>query len=76
MSIYGQKLTSEEMAERNTLDRQVVQEIMNLGAVTDDQIWHIVYLLSLEMDDTDAMKKLSAFVRENRPKAFLSSVEE
>jgi hypothetical protein len=65
MTVFGQKLQSEEHAERSMQCRQVVSEIMNFG-VTQGQIWHIVYLLGLELEDVEDMKALTAFVKERK----------
>ena len=43
--------------------RDIVQEILNFG-VSQQQILYIVYLLALELEDRDAMLKISNSVKQ------------
>ncbi|MGI9268980.1 MAG: hypothetical protein ACR2PE_00465 [Porticoccus sp.] len=42
---------------KKSISREVVQEIMNYG-VTQPQIKHIIYLLSLELEDNNLMRSI------------------
>jgi hypothetical protein len=59
---YGQ-LKSEKLAEENTVCRQIVKEIANFG-VTQRQQLLIIYLLALELENTEQMQNITALVRE------------
>ena len=60
--LYG-KFQSEEVAEQNIQCRQIVREIMNFG-VSQRQIWFIMYLLALELENVDDLKMASDFIKE------------
>jgi hypothetical protein len=42
--------------------RDIVKEITSFG-VNDDQIFHIIYLLSLNLENIEIMKEVSAFLK-------------
>jgi hypothetical protein len=72
MNVYG-KLDSEREADENLVCRQVVSEIMNFG-VTQRQIWYIIYLLGMHLEDVDEMREVVGFVKETKgTELFLSS---
>jgi hypothetical protein len=72
--MYG-KLDSERIADENKTCRQIVSEIMNFG-VTQRQIWYIIYLLGMHLDDVDEMREVAGFVKETKgDELFLSSIE-
>lgn len=59
---YGQ-LRSEKVAEENTVCRQIVREISNFG-VNQRQLLFIMYLLALELENTEQMQNITALIRE------------
>jgi hypothetical protein len=59
---YGQ-MKSEKVAEENTACRQIVREISNFG-VNQRQTLFIIYLLALELENTEQMQNITALVRE------------
>lgn len=72
MNVYG-KLDSEREADENLVCRQVVSEIMNFG-VTQRQIWYIIYLLGMHLEDVNEMREVVGFVKETKgTDLFLSS---
>jgi|TARA_R100000081_G_scaffold53342_1_gene25895 hypothetical protein len=42
--------------------REIVKEIVNFG-VNDEQIIHIIYLLSLNLEDNEKMSKISQTIK-------------
>ena len=52
-TINKEKLVSDQL-----IARQIVGEILNFG-VSQQQILSVCYLLSLELEDAEAMKKIS-----------------
>ena len=60
--LYGK--TEEEKLASETLEcRNIVKTILDYG-VSQRQILHICKLLSLELEDTNAMKRISSLVNE------------
>tara|TARA_A100001011_G_C14065475_1_gene737975 strand:- start:142 stop:378 length:237 start_codon:yes stop_codon:yes gene_type:complete len=60
--LYGK--TEEEIVASESLEcRDIVKTILDYG-VSQRQILHICKLLSLELEDTNAMKKISSLVNE------------
>lgn len=55
----------EACVEDNIQCRDIVREIMRFG-VSQKQIYFIMYLLSLELENVEHMKELSAIFREVR----------
>lgn len=62
MTLYG-KLDSETVAEQNLQCRQIVKEITNFG-VTQRQIWYIMYLLALELENVEELQMATDFIKE------------
>ncbi len=60
--LFGQ-LDSEKLAEEKLICRQIVNEIGNFG-ITERQRLAIIHMLSLELEDVEAMQAISALVRE------------
>lgn len=61
--------------EENKICRQIVREIIKFG-VNQRQLWYIVHLLGLEMDDINNSQALASFVRETKPEIFMERNEE
>ena len=58
---YGK--TDEEIVALDTFtDRQIVQEILKYG-VSQTQIMHIAYLLSLELENGEALRDISMCIK-------------
>ena len=60
--LYG-KTDNEQVSAESLECRQIVQTIMKHG-VTQCQILHICKLLSLELENTNAMQRISSIVNE------------
>jgi len=59
---YG-KLPSEKLAEENQTCRQIVKNISEFG-VTQRQMTMIIYLLALELENTEQMQVITQTVKE------------
>ena len=53
----------EEWAHESKKSREIVAEILNFG-VSQRQIYKIAYLLSLELENRDAMVSISSCIKE------------
>ena len=62
MAVQYGKTKEESNIEDNIMCREIVQEILNFG-VTQGQLLQIVYLLSLELEETHVMQDLSQSVK-------------
>lgn len=72
---YGE-LQSEKLAEENRIAREIVKEINNFG-INERQRWLIMYILSMELENVDDLKKMTTFIREIKgDNIFLMSSEE
>ncbi len=60
--LYG-KTEEEKLASESLECRNIVKTILDYG-VSQRQILHICKLLSLELEDTNAMKRISSLVNE------------
>ncbi len=60
--LYG-KTEEEKLASESLECRNIVKTILDYG-VSQRQILHICKLLSLELEDTSAMKRISSLVNE------------
>lgn len=60
----------EKKAEETQKSREIVAEILNFG-VSQQQILRIAYLLSLELENIDAMKNVSQCI-----KTYIEGLEE
>jgi hypothetical protein len=56
------KSESDKKAEDLLMCRQITSEILNFG-VSQDQILQIIYLLSLELEDREALLEISTVVK-------------
>ena len=59
---YG-KSDKDMAVDERTKAREIVHEILNFG-VSQQQILYIAYLLALELEDRDAMLKISNSVKQ------------
>jgi methionine synthase II (cobalamin-independent) len=59
---YG-KFDKEILVDDRAKARDIVQEILNFG-VSQQQILYIAYLLALELEDRDAMIKISNSIKQ------------
>ena len=59
---YGE-FDSEKRAKENLVARQVVKEINNFG-INERQKMMIMYLLALELENTEHMRDLTTVIRE------------
>ena len=57
------KSSTDKKAEEVLKARQIVQEIMNFG-VTQQQVLRVTYLLSLELENRNAMINISETIKE------------
>ena len=60
---YGQT-DEEKWASESLASREIVSEILNYG-VTQRQIMNIAYLLSLELEDRNALQAISGVIKEH-----------
>jgi hypothetical protein len=75
MEMYG-KSDSDKMADDILVCRKIVSEIVHFE-VTQRQIWYIIYLLGLNLEDVEAMRAVTGFVKECMgDELFLSSAVE
>jgi hypothetical protein len=61
-NLYGQT-QSEKIATENKIARQIVSEINQFG-INDRQRWLILYQLSLELENVEDMKSMTAHIKE------------
>jgi hypothetical protein len=59
---YGE-FDSEKSAEENNACRQIVKEINNFG-INERQRMFIIYLLGLELENTEHMRQVTTMARE------------
>ena len=72
---YGE-LQSEKLAEENRIAREIVREINNFG-INERQRWLIMYILSMELENVDDLRKMTTFIKETKgDNIFLISSEE
>lgn len=71
---YG-KLPSEIMADENLQCRQIVKEIMNFG-VNQRQIWYVMYLLAMELENIDDLKMATDFIKEYKGSTVFMTLTE
>lgn len=62
MEIFG-KLESDNVAEETLMCRKIVSEIVHFE-VTQRQIWYIIYLLGLHLEDVEEMRAVTGFVKD------------
>ena len=60
-TLYGQS-HSDKLAEENLVCRQMVREINNFG-ITQRQSLLLIYLIALELENTDHMRTITQVVR-------------
>lgn len=61
--------------EENKVCRHIVNEIVKFG-VNQRQLWYIVRLIGLEMENVNDAQSLAAFVRETKPEIFMERNQE
>lgn len=61
-SVYGE-LNAEKLAADSEIAHKIVSEIGQFG-VSDRQRLLVIYYLTLELEDIDAMKSLSSYIKE------------
>lgn len=72
---YGE-LQSEKLTKENETAREIVREINNFG-INERQRWLIIYLLSMELEIVEDLKKMTNFIKETKgDNIFLMSSEE
>jgi hypothetical protein len=70
--LFG-KTDTDELAEQNLQCRQIVREITNFG-VNQRQIWYIMYLLALELENVPDLQMATDFIKEYKgAELFLTS---
>lgn len=60
--MYG-TLASEKLAEENQVCRQIVKNISDFG-VTQRQIVMVIYLLALELENTEQMQMITQMIND------------
>lgn len=71
--LFGNNFESEKLAKENEDCRKIVREIFKQG-VTQRQIWMVVYLLGLSLEDHEDLRELTGFVKEYKgSELFLTS---
>jgi hypothetical protein len=70
---YGQT-ESEKLAAEKQVCRQILAEINKFG-ISQRQAMFLIYLLSSELEDIEAMQTLTTVIREIGGHAFVSSLE-
>lgn len=68
---YG-KAHSERLAEENQTCRQIVKEINNFG-VNERQRLLVIYLLAMELENTERMRSITNLVKEQAGKELFIS---
>ena len=72
---YGE-LQSEKLTKENETAREIVKEINNFG-INERQRWLIMYLLSMELENVEDLKRMTNFIKETKgDNIFLMSSEE
>lgn len=72
---YGQ-FQSERLAEESQAARDIVKVINNYG-ISERQRWLVMYFLSLELENIEDLKAMSAFIKARKSaEIFLSGNEE
>ena len=61
-TMFGE-LNSEKLAKDSNIARDIVREIGHFG-VNDRQRWLVIYYLSMELENVDEMKRMTAFIKE------------
>jgi hypothetical protein len=61
VTTYGQ-LSSEKIVNENMIVRDMVKEISNVG-INERQRLFLIYLLALELENVELMKKLTSLVK-------------
>jgi len=70
---YG-KLASDVLAEENKVARDIVREIAQFG-INERQKILVMYLLSLELENVNDMKKFSSFIKSEKSDIFIAPEE-
>ena len=59
-----------ENVENSIKCREIVQTILDYG-VSQKDLYQLIYLLSLELENVEHMKKISQFINENKKSNIL-----
>lgn len=75
---FGESTNEEEDIAERAKAREIVQVVLDHG-VNQNQIYHMIYLLALELENQENMKKISRLVKKvtsnNQPKSSLITGE-
>jgi hypothetical protein len=73
--LFG-KLSSDRLAEQNDKCRRLVKDIID-SEVDDRQIWFMIYLLGMNLENVDDLKMLTDFIKEYKnTNVFFTTGEE
>lgn len=64
--MYGQ-MQSEKMVEDANVGRQIAREVSRFG-INENQRWHVIFQLALELEDVNDMKELTDFIKSRKGK--------
>jgi hypothetical protein len=67
--MYGQ-ISSEKITNENTVIRDIVREISNIG-INERQRLFLIYLLSLELENIELLKKITSLVKSDSNESVL-----
>lgn len=68
-TMYGQ-ISSEKITNENTVIRDIVREISNIG-INERQRLFLIYLLSLELENIELLKKITSLVKSDSNESVL-----
>ena len=75
---FGESTSEEEEVTDRAKAREIVQVVLDHG-VSQNQIYHMIYLLALELENQENMKKITRLVKKitsnNQPKSSLITGE-
>lgn len=73
LPVFGKSTTSEKIAQENLTCREIVRELLTFE-INQRQIFFIMYLLSLEIEDVESMREMVGVIQTLRPDIFVSSM--
>tara|TARA_E500000331_G_C17157684_1_gene670316 strand:+ start:850 stop:1092 length:243 start_codon:yes stop_codon:yes gene_type:complete len=75
---FGESTSEEEEVTDRAKAREIVQVVLDHG-VSQNQVYHMIYLLALELENQENMKKITRLVKKitsnNQPKSSLITGE-
>ena len=75
---FGESTSEEEEVTDRAKAREIVQVVLDHG-VSQNQIYHMIYLLALELENQENMKKITRLVKKitsnHQPKSSLITGE-